>query len=88
VDPVPSVRESPNATTLPAAPGRSTSTPVTETRYQAMNATVSGKANERWERRSSPNSALAWTSADGIPPAVVMGEGASVVTGSPRAADA
>lgn len=53
-----------------------------------MNATVSGKANERWERRSSPNSALAWTSADGRPPAVVMGEGASVVTGSPRAADA
>ncbi|GAA3108793.1 hypothetical protein GCM10020254_63450 [Streptomyces goshikiensis] len=53
-----------------------------------MKATVSGKANERWARRSSANSGLCWTltnssavllATDG--PALPGGGAASVVTG-------
>ena len=57
-----------------------------------MKATVSGKANERWARRSSANSALCWTSVNssvvGSVVPVVEGGGASVATVSPRGAGA
>src|SRR4051812_685137 len=55
-----------------------------------MNAMVSGKAKERWARRSSPNSALSCTAAnssvEGSWGWVFEGGGVSVATESPRVA--
>src|ERR1044072_9503048 len=60
--------------------------------FQAMKPMVSGKANERWERRSSPNSALFCTSVNSCGEGSLCvsfeGGGASVATESPRVADA
>src|SRR5689334_9464004 len=57
-----------------------------------MKPTVSGKAKERWERRSSPNSALSCSatnsSVEGSRAWVFEGGGVSVATESPRVADA
>src|SRR5882757_6414820 len=57
-----------------------------------MKPMVSGKAKERWERRSSPNSALCCISTnfsvDGSSGSVFEGGGASVATESPRVAGA
>ncbi|GAB1334875.1 hypothetical protein ACE1SV_14650 [Streptomyces sp. E-15] len=63
----------------------------TYSRYQAVKAIVSGKAKERWARRSSPNSALCCTSVnssvEGRRAGDFAGGGVSVATESPRVTD-